>query len=60
MTMAEVNFKVKEDYRMPFPDGTPAEVASMVTNKCWTDSPNDRYSMSDTCKVSVGSLAFLL
>lgn len=50
MTVAELNVKVKEGYRMPFPDGTPPEVSGMITIKCWSDGPNERYSMSDACK----------
>jgi serine/threonine protein kinase len=50
MQVVEVNVKVKEGYRMPFPDGTPHEVSTTILNKCWSDSPNDRYSMEEMCK----------
>jgi serine/threonine protein kinase len=50
MQVMEVNVKVKEGYRMPFPDGTPNEVSMTVLKKCWSDSPNDRYSMEEMSK----------
>jgi len=50
MQVMEVNTKVKEGYRMPFPDLTPSEVSTTILQKCWTDSPNDRYSMEEMCK----------
>jgi len=50
MSVAEVNVKVKEGYRMPFPEGTPIDVMNMVVQKCWSDSPNDRYTMTDVSK----------
>ncbi|KAK0406648.1 hypothetical protein QR680_018707 [Steinernema hermaphroditum] len=42
MTVAEAAVKVCRDgYRMP------AELYSIIVVKCWSDSPNDRYSMTE-------------
>lgn len=48
--VAEVNVKVKEGYRMPFPSCTPPIVSSTITAKCWCDGMNERATMSEVCK----------
>ncbi|KAK0403108.1 hypothetical protein QR680_016720 [Steinernema hermaphroditum] len=47
MTVAEVNMRVKEGYRMPLPDCTPPEMHPVVEQRCWADNSNDRWSMAE-------------
>uniref|UniRef100_A0A915EIQ3 Tyrosine-protein kinase n=1 Tax=Ditylenchus dipsaci TaxID=166011 RepID=A0A915EIQ3_9BILA len=50
MTVAEVNTRVKEGYRMPMPPDCPAEVWAIISTHCWSDSPNERWSMPQVTK----------
>lgn len=36
---------MRSGYRMPAPDGMPANVAEVMTKHCWNTAPADRYSM---------------
>ncbi|TKR64395.1 hypothetical protein L596_024937 [Steinernema carpocapsae] len=47
MTIAEVNFKVKSGYRMPFPECTPPDMIQIVENHCWNDAAADRWTMTE-------------
>ncbi|WKY09856.1 hypothetical protein Q1695_002314 [Nippostrongylus brasiliensis] len=50
MTVAEVNQNVKEGYRMELPYNVPPEVQSLIKVRCWSDNPNDRYTMADIAR----------
>ncbi|KAI1724003.1 protein tyrosine kinase domain-containing protein [Ditylenchus destructor] len=50
MTVAEVNVKVKDGYRMSMPTGCPPDVWTLIHDHCWVDSPNDRWSMTQVTK----------
>ncbi|CAJ0569536.1 unnamed protein product, partial [Mesorhabditis spiculigera] len=50
MTVAEVNVKVKEGYRMDLPPDMPPDVKQIIEVKCWSDNPNDRFTMKDISK----------
>ncbi|VDK82507.1 unnamed protein product [Cylicostephanus goldi] len=50
MTVAEVNQNVKEGYRMELPSFIPPEVQNLIRVRCWSDNPNERYSMPDIAK----------
>ncbi|CAD5211129.1 unnamed protein product [Bursaphelenchus xylophilus] len=47
LSPGETFVKVKEGYRMPMPACAPAELADLVVNKTWSESPNDRLSMKE-------------
>ncbi|TKR94802.1 hypothetical protein L596_009041 [Steinernema carpocapsae] len=48
MMVAEVVMKVARDgYRMPLPECTPTEMHTMIQVRCWSENPNDRWSMSE-------------
>ncbi|VIO97650.1 Protein kinase domain containing protein [Brugia malayi] len=49
-TVAEVNVRVKEGYRMPLPECVPAQMRRLIEVKCWSDNPNDRWSMAEISK----------
>jgi len=49
MNLMELNVRLREGYRMTFPDGTPREVSTIILERCWTDSPTDRCSMDEMC-----------
>ncbi|EYC26400.1 hypothetical protein Y032_0010g1134 [Ancylostoma ceylanicum] len=50
MTVAEVNQNVKEGYRMELPFNVPPDVQTLIKVRCWSENPNDRYSMADIAK----------
>ncbi|KAK0420756.1 hypothetical protein QR680_014866 [Steinernema hermaphroditum] len=50
MTVGEVNAKVKSGYRMPLPECTPTDMHQIVEVRCWSDSPNDRWAMSEIAR----------
>ncbi|KAK6756221.1 hypothetical protein RB195_014553 [Necator americanus] len=50
MTVAEVNQNVKEGYRMELPFNVLPEVQNIIKVRCWSENPNDRYSMADIAK----------
>ncbi|VDM70957.1 unnamed protein product [Strongylus vulgaris] len=50
MTVAEVNQNVKEGYRMELPMNVPPDVQNIIKVRCWSENPNDRYSMADIAK----------
>ncbi|VDL65456.1 unnamed protein product [Nippostrongylus brasiliensis] len=41
---------VKEGYRMELPYNVPPEVQSLIKVRCWSDNPNDRYTMADIAR----------
>uniref|UniRef100_A0A1I7RJJ3 Tyrosine-protein kinase n=1 Tax=Bursaphelenchus xylophilus TaxID=6326 RepID=A0A1I7RJJ3_BURXY len=48
MSPGETFVKVKdEQYRMTLPPCTPPEMVNFITQKCWAENPNDRYSMQE-------------
>uniref|UniRef100_A0A914Q968 Protein kinase domain-containing protein n=1 Tax=Panagrolaimus davidi TaxID=227884 RepID=A0A914Q968_9BILA len=47
MTAAEFVPKVKEGYRLDFPEFTPPDFSQLVKTKIWTDNPAERYSMAE-------------
>uniref|UniRef100_A0A0M3IMP5 Tyrosine-protein kinase n=2 Tax=Ascaris TaxID=6251 RepID=A0A0M3IMP5_ASCLU len=49
-TVAEVNVRVKEGYRMPLPECTPASMHRLIEVKCWSDNPNERCTMAEVAK----------
>ncbi|KAH7729004.1 kinase domain-containing protein [Aphelenchoides avenae] len=50
MTVAEVNGKVKEGYRMALPPGTSPLMLDIIEKHCWQDSPNDRWDMKEVAR----------
>ncbi|XGW01712.1 hypothetical protein V3C99_014101 [Haemonchus contortus] len=50
MTVAEVNQNVKEGYRMPLPFFVPPDVQTIIKVRCWSENPNDRYTMPEISK----------
>ncbi|GMT23865.1 hypothetical protein PFISCL1PPCAC_15162, partial [Pristionchus fissidentatus] len=51
MMVAEVHVKVKEGYRMPLEwPGIDSEFVNIIQNRCWAESPDQRYSMADVSK----------
>ncbi|WKY09853.1 hypothetical protein Q1695_002312 [Nippostrongylus brasiliensis] len=50
MTVAEVNQSVKEGYRMELPPNVHPDIQTYIKVKCWSDNPNDRYSMAEIAK----------
>ncbi|KHJ97073.1 hypothetical protein OESDEN_02959 [Oesophagostomum dentatum] len=50
MTVAEVNQNVKEGYRMELPFDVPPDVQQIIKVRCWSENPNDRFSMADIAK----------
>ncbi|KAK0405116.1 hypothetical protein QR680_017803 [Steinernema hermaphroditum] len=48
MMVAEVVVKVARDgYRMPLPDCTPVELHTLIGVRCWSENPNDRWTMAE-------------
>ncbi|CAD5234085.1 unnamed protein product [Bursaphelenchus xylophilus] len=45
LTIAEVNLKVRDGYRMPPPEGMPASVGDIMTKSCFPAEPDERMSM---------------
>ncbi|VDL87652.1 unnamed protein product [Nippostrongylus brasiliensis] len=45
-----LEFQVKEGYRMELPYNVPPEVQSLIKVRCWSDNPNDRYTMADIAR----------
>ncbi|GMT33341.1 hypothetical protein PFISCL1PPCAC_24638 [Pristionchus fissidentatus] len=51
MMVAEVHSKVKEGYRMPLEwPGIDSKFVNIIMNRCWAESPNERFSMADVSK----------
>jgi hypothetical protein len=50
MTVAEVNTRVKEGYRMPVPPDCSTELGAVIVAHTWPESPNDRWSMPQIAK----------
>ncbi|KAI1705514.1 protein tyrosine kinase domain-containing protein [Ditylenchus destructor] len=50
MTVAEVNVRVKEGYRMGVPADCPRDVWTLIYDHCWVDSPNERWTMAQVAK----------
>ncbi|VDO97235.1 unnamed protein product [Heligmosomoides polygyrus] len=50
MTVAEVNQNVKEGYRMELPPNVNPEIQVYIKVRCWSENPNDRYSMAELAK----------
>lgn len=50
LTVAEVNRKVKEGYRMEMPPECPVEISNLIIKHCWTESTNTRWSMKQIVK----------
>ncbi|CAJ0590299.1 unnamed protein product [Cylicocyclus nassatus] len=50
MTVAEVNQNVKEGYRMELPANVHPEIQTYIKVRCWSENPNDRYTMAELCK----------
>lgn len=42
--------QVKEGYRMPLPECTPASMHRLIEVKCWSDNPNERCTMAEVAK----------
>lgn len=42
--------KVKEGYRMKFPRRVPQPMRRLIEAKCWSDDPNDRWTMAEIAK----------
>ncbi|CAJ0930177.1 unnamed protein product, partial [Mesorhabditis belari] len=50
MSVAEVNVKVKEGFRMELPPELNSDVKMVVEIKCWSDNPNERFVMKEISK----------
>ncbi|CAJ0930242.1 unnamed protein product, partial [Mesorhabditis belari] len=50
LSVAEVNVKVKEGYRMELPPELNPDVKMVIEIKCWSDNPNERFVMKDISK----------
>uniref|UniRef100_A0A7E4ZRR0 Tyrosine-protein kinase n=1 Tax=Panagrellus redivivus TaxID=6233 RepID=A0A7E4ZRR0_PANRE len=49
-TVAEVNVRVKEGYRMPLPDGMPSDLKMIIDKGCWSTNPDERWTSIEIAK----------
>ncbi|KHJ85629.1 protein tyrosine kinase [Oesophagostomum dentatum] len=50
MTVAEVNQNVKKGYRMELSPNVLPEIQNHIKIRCWSENPNDRYTMAELAK----------
>ncbi|KAJ1348983.1 hypothetical protein KIN20_029872 [Parelaphostrongylus tenuis] len=50
MTVAEVHQSVKEGYRMELPPNVHPHIQVYIKVRCWSENPNDRYTMAELAK----------
>ncbi|CAI2309719.1 unnamed protein product [Caenorhabditis sp. 36 PRJEB53466] len=47
MSVREVNAQVRTGYRMEIPPSVSPDISRMIVEKCWAESPTDRFTMAE-------------